>query len=345
MRFAIAALGLSTLFAVPPSASGDRQRGGQESSVGQQQTEQVDRRNQQYISARLHGLQPAPRIRGQRPVQMVLVTSIGRITRHPVRFYGVPVSVHAQIGDRTNRHLFTLEGDGWSQFGDDALVLLPNPQPDATIEENDYVTVVGTVRPFIRADIERDFEWFAALPGFDSDVEGRPMIVSDFARTSDGQILTAGEDRLVTRVLVAAPGDIAELPRRFFGAAVAIEAEVEDVLSDRLFTLDEDRWFAGPDVLVFNPFPIATPSLNLENEEVRVYGIVRPFAIADFEEDYDWFDAADYEVWELARYGERPAIVASSIVISSGELVTTRPDLALDAAAAELGLRRSKWAR
>jgi hypothetical protein len=157
-------------------------------------------------------------------------------------------------------------------------------------------------------------------------------------------MLTAPSERSITRVLVASPGDIAHLPGRFYGTTVAVEAEVEDVLSSRLFTLDEDRWFAGPDVLVFNPFPVATPSAHLENQEVRVYGIVRPFAIAEFEEDYDWFDAADYEVWELARYGERPAIVASSIVASPGELVTARPDQALDVAAAELGLRQREWA-
>lgn len=48
-------------------------------------------------------------------------------------------------------------------------------------------------------------------------------------------------------------GRLAHLPAPFYGKRVRVRAEVERMFSPRVFTLDRDRAFAGPDALVLIP--------------------------------------------------------------------------------------------
>jgi hypothetical protein len=185
-----------------------------------------------------------------------------------------------------------------------------------------------------------------SIPDVQVELEGRPIIVADIVRTSDGALLTPKPSTDTVRILVATPGDIAHVPGRFFGRPVAVPtAEIERAWSPRLFTLDEDRLFAGPDVLVFNPNPAADiTATGLDNETVTVFGVVRPFLVSEFETDYDWFDAADYRPAELSRLEHRPVIVASSITRPDRtELVRFSPELALDLAESDIAGRMNQW--
>lgn len=296
---------------------------------------------------RIAGLQPAPRVAGEQPSQMVLVTSPGSISANPSAFYGVPVSVHAQVGEASGAHTSTLEEDAWWRVGDDLLVVIPQPSGPGRLNEDDYVTVVGTVQPFVRTDVERDYDWFDFdnVPDLNIELEGRPMIVADLVRTSDG-VNIAQPSRQMTRILVASPGEIAETPGRYYGRAVAVRQEIEDVWSPRVFTLDEDNWLASPDLLVFNPNPVALPGAfeDYDGERVMVYGTVRPFIRAEFEQDYSWFNATDYEDFGLDQWERRPVVIASSILTPErAELVSFRPDLALDRSQAQAAARAERW--
>jgi hypothetical protein len=128
---------------------------------------------------------------------------------------------------------------------------------------------------------------------------------------------------------------------------VAVRQEVEHVSSSRAFTLDEDRWFAGPDLLVFNPNPIFTGRDDFDGydgEQVTVFGTVRPLMVSEFEQDYDWFNVADYQDVHLNERERRPVIIASSIISDAGfELVRFTPDLALDRAQGALAARAEGW--
>jgi hypothetical protein len=297
------------------------------------------------MAARLEAQQPPVLIRGRRPVQMVLVTSPARMAADPAQFFGVSVSVQGRVANIYNPHVFTLEQHAWWWSGADVPVLIPTPRGGAMLEPNEYVTVVGTVRPFVRAELERDYDWFGTMPEIDVELQGRSVIVADSARTSGGVTL-AQPATAATRVLVASAGAIADTPGRFLGHPVSVTAEVEDVWSPWLFTLDEDEWFAGPDVLVLNRRPVATGTRadQLEGERVRVTGIVRPLIVSEFEADYAWFDAADYRVFDLERLERRPVVVASSIVgENTRELVQFRSALVLDVAEAQLAPRMEQW--
>jgi len=341
------ALSVAATLAFAPA----RQQSGQQQSTPQRSDEsrrgaaQDDRQQPAaQMRARMKEREPAARVRGKQPATLALVTSPTRITSNPAQFYGVPVSVHAQVARSYNPHVFTVEPDGGWSLGQDLIVFVPSPRPGASLQTSDYVTVVGTVRPFVRADIERDYDWFDAdgLPDLNVNLEGRPVLVADVARTSAGVAL-AQPSQQTTRILVATAGDIADVPGRFYGHPVSVAAEVEDVWSPHAFTLDEDRWFAGPDVLVFNPAPVSANG-SLDGKRVRVLGVVRPFVESEFEADYDWFDAADYR--SRGMLDRRPVIVASSILDdNNNELVRFQPDLAVDVVVVELAPRAEQWAK
>ncbi len=297
---------------------------------------------------RVEGLAPSRQVQGQQQAQMVLVTSPGSISSSPESFYGVPVSVHASVSEYHSPHSFTIEEDAWWQFDDDVLVMIPSPEPGAVaLDDATFVTVVGTVRPFIQAEFERDYDWFDfdnSIADIDVNLEGRPVIVADIARTSDGATLAQTNDQR-TRILVASPGDIADTPARFYGRTVAVRQEVEDIWSSRAFTLDEDSWWGGEDVLVLNPYPAALPGAfdDYEGEDVIVYGTVRPYIASELQQDYAWYNPADAD-FDLDDREGRPVIVASSIRTEEGqELVQFRPDLALDQTEGRLAQRMNRW--
>lgn len=292
-------------------------------------------------------LRPDPRIRGDREARLVLVSSPGRVAANPAAFYGLPVSLHAGVGRVLGPRAFTLDPAAWSTSAGELTVLVPQPAPRAPgLSGTEYVTVVGTVRMFVRADFEREYDWIASVPGLDVQLEGQPVVIADRVRRSDGEVLTRHESPSPTLILATRPGYIADTPGRFFGRSVAIaSAEVDAVWTPRVFTLDEDELFAGPDVLVFNPNPVAAvDGQRLEDDVVTVFGVVRPLLVAEFETDYEWFDAAEYDAHDLARFERRPVIVASSVTRASGqELVQFRPELALDRAQSGLSAHAQAW--
>ena len=283
---------------------------------------------------------PGANVAGQRPVVMTLVTSTGRLASAPAAFYGLPVSVHAQVGDIVSPGVFTLDEDQWFA-GPDVLVVAPGGRQNMEgLDEDDYVTVVGEVRPFVRAELERDFNWFNwgnDLPDVNINFSSRPVIVAEIVRTSDGKEIAPGQKN-TTRVFVASPGEIADVPGRFYGRSVSVRGEVEDVRSQRLFTLDEDKLFAGPDLLVLNPYPMVTPD---DNDVVTVVGVVRPFVRAEFERDYDWFDANQFGAnVDLEDYERRPIVVAHSILGNNNrQFVRIVPAFTLETAERALASR------
>ena len=283
----------------PPAPTSQTQQGTQQKGKANQTGQMKDQPSMK---------KPAANVAGQKSTIMTLVTSADRLASSPDAFYGLPVSVHARVGEVKSANSFTLDDNTWLS-GPDILVLIPKPQPGATLGRSDYVTVTGQLRRFVRAELERDYDWFGGIPDLNVDFESRPVLVADVVRTSDGTEL-AVDDQKITRIFVASPGEIADTPGRFYGRSVSVQGDVEDVKSQRMFTLDEDKLFAGPDVLVLNPFPAFAVG---DHETVAVVGIVRPFAVAEFERDYDWFNATDYGV-ALEQFERRPVIVAHSIL-------------------------------
>jgi hypothetical protein len=117
-------------------------------------------------------------------------------------------------------------------------------------------------------------------------------------------------DRIGSEQPAVDAGEIAKRPDAFYGRPVTVVAEVEAVHGANAFTLDEDEAFAGPDVLVI--MEKASRPIE-EDREVMVEGTVRRLVVADLERDYPWFRSNSYDGEIIARFKERPVIVATMV--------------------------------
>jgi hypothetical protein len=103
----------------------------------------------------------------------------GEIAQNPSRFYGQRVAIQAEIEDVRNPNTFTLDEDR-VVGGRDLLVLDRNPRQPA--QEDQTVVVTGVVRPFVVAELEReyDFNWDAGfVRQIEAEFRDRPVLVAD----------------------------------------------------------------------------------------------------------------------------------------------------------------------
>ena len=117
--------------------------------------------------------------------------------------------------------------------------------------------------------------------------------------------------------MVISAGKVAKNAKDYYGKTVTVKAEVEDVLGDNMFTLDEDALLAGSDILVLVPRGVAGKLAH--DQKVIVTGKVRAYVEADLDKDYDWFDNGKLvDVKEKVDWKTRPVLVADSIRTEAG---------------------------
>lgn len=96
------------------------------------------------------------------------------------------------------------------------------------------------------------------------------------------------------------------------GQTVSLRAEVEEVVDDTSFLLEDDQLFGGEDVLVINASGEPFVLIEGDDTDVQVTGEVQQLVIADFEREYSLtLDPTLY-----ADYEDRPVVVAQSIALS-----------------------------
>jgi hypothetical protein len=263
--------------------------------------------------------------------------SAGKLAKEAKNFYGQTVTVKAEVEDILDNRTFTLDEDA-ILAGPDVLVVVPRGSTMG-LKHDDVVTVTGTVRPFVQAELERDYDWFKDGKILKKDVKidytTRPVLIATSIKTADGRDLTmtgtadmhSGHDSTMAPPARASleaisAGKLARDAKKFYGQTVTVRAEVEDVLDDHTFTLDEDDVLAGPDVLVVVPKGTAR---GLKHDDVVIVtGTVRPFVQAELERDYDWFkDGKILKKDVKVDYKTRPVLIAQSVRTASGsELIS-----------------------
>jgi hypothetical protein len=125
--------------------------------------------------------------------------------------------------------------------------------------------------------------------------------------------------RTATAPKMVKAGDIAANPEKHYGQKVIVSSEVDTVLGAQTFTLDEDKAFAGPDVLVIAP---ALSAPVPDGETVTVTGTLKKFVEVEIKRDYDWNWWADWKEEMKVQFKDRPVILADSIRTKAGvELV------------------------
>jgi hypothetical protein len=113
------------------------------------------------------------------------VASADRIAGSPERYVGRRVLLTADVSRVESEGLFALE-PGVAALG---AVLVLNPRPSSPPAPGARVTVSGTVRPFSREELGPIDHLLADAEALLARYAGRPVVVADSIRTSDGREL------------------------------------------------------------------------------------------------------------------------------------------------------------
>lgn len=106
--------------------------------------------------------------------------------------------------------------------------------------------------------------------------------------------------------------DLSEDLASYLGQTVTIREEVEEVVTDYAFLLEEDQFFGGKETLIINASGQTVDLVDGEDTDVQVTGEVRAFVLADLEREYG-FDLDDDL---FIDYDQQPVIIAESIALS-----------------------------
>ena len=121
-----------------------------------------------------------------------MTMSAGKLSKDGKKFYGQNVTVRAEVEDVLDSHSFTLDEDA-ILAGPDVVVLVPSSFDATTLAHDQVVVVSGKVRPYVMADLEKDFDWFKngkiVTMGTKVDYKTRPVLVAETITTADGRIL------------------------------------------------------------------------------------------------------------------------------------------------------------
>jgi hypothetical protein len=113
----------------------------------------------------------------------------GEIAKAPDQYYGKTVRIDdAEIERVESAHLFLIDEDELTA-GTDLVVI--NPRPQGSVPSDDEVEIVGKVRPFVEAELEREYDWLDLDPQLVLTLQGRPVVIADSVKTEAGTELVS----------------------------------------------------------------------------------------------------------------------------------------------------------
>jgi hypothetical protein len=116
----------------------------------------------------------APMVEGRFQAMRV---SLSDLEEHPSKYTGKTISTDGEVEEVFGPRFFSIDEARWGDLDGEILVLLPAGAA-ALVREDDRVTVTGTLKPFVRAEIEREWGWLAG-PGVEIELGRKPVLVAD----------------------------------------------------------------------------------------------------------------------------------------------------------------------
>jgi hypothetical protein len=120
------------------------------------------------------------------------IISASKLSKDGKKYYGQSVTVRAEVEDVLDMHSFTLDEDSVIP-GPDVVVLVPAGFDTSSLAHDQVVTVTGKVRPYVMADLDKDFDWFKngkiVTMGTKVDYKTRPVLIAETITTADGRTL------------------------------------------------------------------------------------------------------------------------------------------------------------
>lgn len=192
---------------------------------------------------------------------------------------GKTVTVSGEVEEVISPQAFIIEGDRFFN-NPELLVLNLNDSP---LVNDSNIQVTGTVRQFLKSEIDREFSVNLAQE-LAAKFTHKPVFVA------------------TAIALTLAPGEVAEEPAPFIGKNVTISGKVANVIAPNLFTLDDQELISGKELLVVGD----TGAINT-GQTVRVTGSIRKLVAADLD--------IKLQPRLIAEYEGKAAAIARSIEI------------------------------
>lgn len=107
----------------------------------------------------------------------------GELTSNPEQYYNEPLAVTGEVEEIQGANAFTLDED--QLFGGQELLVLhttPTGAAEPMFEDGETVAVTGELRPFVVADLERDydFNWETGIEQqLEAEYTNRPVLVAE----------------------------------------------------------------------------------------------------------------------------------------------------------------------
>lgn len=244
--------------------------------------------------------------------------TVAEIASNLEDFSGKTLTVRQRVETVIGPNAFTLDEDALLQGGIDTDLLVVSSRQNLPVIGDDLVdqqvAVRGTVRPFNLAEVEQEIGFDLDDAAF-GDWAGRPALIAHGIRPLDS-VATPPEPGPQGDLAHATVAEITGNAEHFVGTAVAVSEEVEEVINQHAFMLDEDAVFAGGidnDLLVVRGAETVAPFTDtLEGQTVQVLGTVRIFDLAAIEQE-SGFDLDDRA---FEAYTGKPVIVANTILVT-----------------------------
>lgn len=111
---------------------------------------------------------------------IALAPKPGEITTNPNLYYGKTLAVTGEVEDIRNANSFTLDED--RLLGGQDLLVIRAGTPKGTVNEGEKVAVTGVLRPFVVAELERDYDlnWDLTLQKkLEAEYSNKPVLVAN----------------------------------------------------------------------------------------------------------------------------------------------------------------------
>lgn len=116
----------------------------------------------------------APMVRGDFQGTRV---KLDDLEANPTKYTGQTISVDAEVEEIFGPRLFTIDEPHWGDLDGEILVFMPTALA-ALVREDDRVTITGSVRPFVRAEVEREWGWLGLSPEVEVEFSKKPVLVA-----------------------------------------------------------------------------------------------------------------------------------------------------------------------
>ena len=182
------------------------------------------------------------------------------IEENPKRYFGRTVTVQGEVDAVLGPRVFKIDERNWADLDGEILVVMTAPLA-AFIDDDEPVIGTGTLRPFVRTELEREWGFLGLDPQIEIEFKGRPVLVASSLVSADGNmVLGIAPVSTGTPQATGTTGRLAGKSRSDMGAAVTdvkVLAEAQDATmigrramlsSIKVQRVDDDGgfWVAGP---------------------------------------------------------------------------------------------------